>query len=128
MLESIKKIRKSNGCFKSYTYSELLNFYILIFSHCEEAFQMEIIQQHVDRDSSYGCINNFFEYVDISEHVHHNGNDLRGQSDQILISSVVIVHFTSASLHFFTQHLWKWMVNVSLTDKTRQINISNIPI
>lgn len=58
-----------------------MNFDILIFSHCEETFQMETIQKHVDRDSSYRGINSFFEYIDISEHVHRNGNDLQGQSE-----------------------------------------------
>lgn len=67
--------------FKSYTYPELLNFYILIFSHCEETLQVEIIQKHIDWDSSYRGINSFSEYIDISEHVHHNGNNLWEQSE-----------------------------------------------
>lgn len=77
----LKRI-KSSGCFKSYTHSELLNLYVLIFSHREETFQMEIVQKHVDRDPSYGSVHGFFEYVYICERVHHNGNDLRGQSEQ----------------------------------------------
>lgn len=42
---------------------------------------MGISQKHVDWNSSHGGVNSFFEYVYISEHVHHNGNDLQGQSE-----------------------------------------------
>lgn len=70
------------------THPELLNLYILILSRCEETFQMEIIQKHVDWNSSYGGVDNFFEYIYIGEHVHHDGNDLRGKRQQLLISSM----------------------------------------
>lgn len=68
--------KKSNKPPRPLTYSELLKFNILIFSHCQETFQIELIQQNVDRNSTYGRVYNFFEYIDVSEHVHHNGNDL----------------------------------------------------
>lgn len=77
----VKIQNKTIFFFKSYTHSELLNFDILIFSHLEETFQMVIVQKHVDGNSSYRGVHSFFEYIHISEHVHRNGNDLRGQSE-----------------------------------------------
>ena len=42
---------------------------------------MEIIQKHVDGDSSYRGIDNFFEYIHIGELVHHDGNDLQWRGE-----------------------------------------------
>lgn len=61
----------------SFTYFKVLQIYPAVMHHLNEEVCTLLIQQDVDGHVPHSSIENICKYVDISERVHHYGDDLR---------------------------------------------------
>lgn len=75
------------------TYPEFLELYVLFFYHSEEAFEVIMVEENVDRNTPDWGIYHFFKDVHIGENIHCDSYDLDIKKRENIIETSVFEDF-----------------------------------